>query len=985
VNRVKRAVLIVCAGLGLGVSCAAQADLTADQTPFNSYRGIWVDRFDYSVTNASSSIRTIMTNAAALGVTDVMFQVRGQADAYYWNNNGLEVRANGVTATNDPLAIAISEAHQRGIRVHAWINAMPLWNGTATTGGGYTPAAPASHLINTHPEYWIRDKSGNPLPFPTGSSGYVIVNPARDDVQAHINNVAKAITANYAVDGLHLDYIRLYSSNPGSTNVLEYPGDAFTVSLFQQQYPGQTPESNPANFKAFMAGRITDLVRSIRETTKANRPGAQLTASVWRDADIGLDEYQQDWARWIDQGLLDAAMPMIYRRGFGDGSIAGTTPDSGDLYRNNVTEGLNRRGTAGVMIGVGSYMQDATGATYAQGYANVWNQLSYAKAQGANGIQLFDLATLYNGSLGSNGAKQAVMDFFAANSGTPAVTGLGDFEGGGEGTFKWAITLSGSNRNVAASSTADAVSGEAHSGTGSQRIVINKTAGADSFIARHLSGTTTAGDFASNTPFASIGSVGVWLKTTTADLQVSIALDDPTTGDRGYLKNVIADGQWHRYEWFLADPTHWDAWVGGSDGHLGTITAIDSIQFIGTVDSSTIFMDDVFHNPGAAAANQWTFDADGNWNNSGHWTGGVPNGVGKAANLFRRGTAARSITLDTPVTLGSLTIDNSSSYTIKGGGANQLTLDDTSGTAKVSVINRGAHVISAPVVLQDDTAVFVDRGSSLVMSGTLNNSLGKAVIKTGDGVLELSGGQTHGTGAVIDAWGGVTRVNANLGANASVDVKNGAVEFNVGQTIDGLLVGEQGRAQLANGRRVVLVKSLSIDGGQLDLADGGFVQDYTDGAASPLLATRDLIRDGAIVSSAAVGGMGIGYGESAGGTFLGQTVDSSAVVARLTLRGDTGLDGVVDFNDLVALAQHYNTADGSAVWAEGDFTYDGNVDFADLVALAQNYNGAMPAGAFLADFATDVEAAFAMVPEPSVFVMALAVLGISATLRKRSR
>ena len=46
-----------------------------------------------------------MANAAALGITDVMFQVRGQADAYYWNNNGIEVRASGVTQSNDPLSL----------------------------------------------------------------------------------------------------------------------------------------------------------------------------------------------------------------------------------------------------------------------------------------------------------------------------------------------------------------------------------------------------------------------------------------------------------------------------------------------------------------------------------------------------------------------------------------------------------------------------------------------------------------------------------------------------------------------------------------------------------------------------------------------------------------------------------------------------------------------------------------------------------------
>jgi hypothetical protein len=54
------------------------------------------------------------------------------------------------------------------------------------------------------------------------------------------------------------------------------------------------------------------------------------------------------------------------------------------------------------------------------------------------------------------------------------------------------------------------------------------------------------------------------------------------------------------------------------------------------------------------------------------------------------------------------------------------------------------------------------------------------------------------------------------------------------------------------------------------------------------------------------------------------------------LAGDANHDRSVDFNDLVALAQNYNTSDKT--FAKGDFNYDGNVDFSDLVILAQRYN-----------------------------------------------
>jgi len=59
------------------------------------------------------------------------------------------------------------------------------------------------------------------------------------------------------------------------------------------------------------------------------------------------------------------------------------------------------------------------------------------------------------------------------------------------------------------------------------------------------------------------------------------------------------------------------------------------------------------------------------------------------------------------------------------------------------------------------------------------------------------------------------------------------------------------------------------------------------------------------------------------------------------LAGDANRDRSVDFNDLVKLAQNYNTT-GGKTYADADFTGDGNVNFNDLVVLAQNYNTSLP-------------------------------------------
>ena len=132
-------------------------------------------------------------------------------------------------------------------------------------------------------------------------------------------------------------------------------------------------------------------------------------------------------------------------------------------------------------------------------------------------------------------------------------------------------------------------------------------------------------------------------------------------------------------------------------------------------------------------------------------------------------------------------------------------------------------------------------------------------------------------------------------------------------------------------------------------------------------------------------------GSAATDWLLEQAVTTSVVNARTgsagstTVKaglGDANLDGTVDFNDLVKLAQNYNTT--GKTWFNGDFTYDGSVDFNDLVVLAQHYNQPVPGDVALgsATFNGDLARAFASVPEPGISVLFGAGTFVLALRRK---
>jgi hypothetical protein len=201
--------------------------------------------------------------------------------------------------------------------------------------------------------------------------------------------------------------------------------------------------------------------------------------------------------------------------------------------------------------------------------------------------------------------------------------------------------------------------------------------------------------------------------------------------------------------------------------------------------------------------------------------------------------------------------------------------------------------------------------------------------------------------------------------------------------------------------------TVATTGAFVNIANNALIVDYDAMGPSPLSDLRARIFSGydpaatnhwtgpGITSSTAAGKASgaIGYAEAsavlgaAGGQFLGENVDGSAVLIRYTLGADANLDGTVDFNDLVALAQHYNTTAGQ-LWSSGDFNYDGNVNFADLVLLAQNYNTTLPAepvpGASAA-FDRDLAAAFANVPEPSSTALLAIAWGAALRAGRRRR
>jgi autotransporter-associated beta strand protein len=427
-------------------------------------------------------------------------------------------------------------------------------------------------------------------------------------------------------------------------------------------------------------------------------------------------------------------------------------------------------------------------------------------------------------------------------------------------------------------------------------------------------------------------------------------------------------------------------------------------------------------NPTGAATGGYTLESgDIVTSFSGASTGGLLNG-NTSLNKVTPGT----VTLDGGVTFGTgLTVNIREGVlampasSIPAGGTTTVTLGDFGTTGTLRITDAGIATTArifdvAPGGGVIDTAV---AGGTVNLNGDVTDT--GTLTKIGPGNLNINGVTTFA--GPVEVNGGTLSLAGSIANSPMVTVNDGGTfSAAASQVVKNVTVNAGGVARVATGVQKVLTigdntsaSPLAINGGKLDVTTNGLVVDVSDGSeGAAIKSVRDLIVAGYNATGAGNNGdfngngitssnaaldhsKAVGYalaGEVSSGPelkFLGQTVDASSVVARFTLAGDATLDGSVDFNDLVKLAQNYNSSVKDTTdswWTHGDFTYDGVTDFNDLVKLAQNYNTALPtdpiAGAPAA-FEADLARAFASVPEPGT----LSVLGLGAValLARRKR
>ncbi len=331
--RTRRHILMtLAAGLLMSAGHTAVTPVRAARAP-DEVRGLWVLR---SSLTSPQRITELVRTAAAGGYNTLLVQVRGRGDAYY--DSAIDPRATDLRAqpaSFDPLAATLTAAHAAGLSVHAWFNV------NLVASASTLPRA-REHVVVRHPE-WLMVPAG--LASALGrldprAAGYVgqlarwtrgqndtveglYLSPVPAGAQDYTIAVITDLMRSYALDGLHLDYVRYPSAEfDYSRAALQ----AFRAALVdaapgaERQRLDRLTASDPLAWtrmypeawETFRRERLTTLVTRIRAVVTAERPAAIVSGAVFPDPEVARTLKLQDWAAWAKAGVLDVVCPMAY-------------------------------------------------------------------------------------------------------------------------------------------------------------------------------------------------------------------------------------------------------------------------------------------------------------------------------------------------------------------------------------------------------------------------------------------------------------------------------------------------------------------------------------------------------------------------------------------------------------------------------------------------------------------------------------------------
>ncbi|QPF71812.1 family 10 glycosylhydrolase [Roseateles sp. DAIF2] len=267
----------------------------------------WPSKPGLSAAQQQAEMRAILDRAVSLKLNAVVFQIRTSTDALYdsrlepWSEylSGRQGQSPGY----DPLALWITEAHQRGLELHAWFNPF-----RARQNSAKSPAA-ANHLSQTHPD-WVKSYGDQQW-----------LDPGEPGAAEHTLAVFRDVLQRYDVDGIHIDdYFYPYPiPQPGSDPTAKLELDFPDEPSWQRYLQG----GGKLGRHDWRRQNVDEMIRRLHQLILATKPWVRFGISPFGlpkpalrpEGITGFSQYDKLYAdveRWLHEGWLDYLVPQLY-------------------------------------------------------------------------------------------------------------------------------------------------------------------------------------------------------------------------------------------------------------------------------------------------------------------------------------------------------------------------------------------------------------------------------------------------------------------------------------------------------------------------------------------------------------------------------------------------------------------------------------------------------------------------------------------------
>ncbi|CAN5851970.1 glycoside hydrolase family 10 protein [soil metagenome] len=305
--------------LALLVGCTSARPATAPQGTASppplerEFRGVWiasVSNIDWPsqpglpAAQQQAELLRMLDRAVELRLNAIVLQIRPAADALYasshepWSEYLTGEMGQAPDPYYDPLEFAVTEAHRRGLELHAWFNP-------------YRARHPSAQSTISD-EHLSRSRSDIVHAY----GRHLWMDPGEPDVQEHSLRVILDVVRRYDIDGVHVDdYFYPYPETDTAGQPIPFPDE---TSWERYRRTGGQLERDD-----WRRDNVDRFIERLYREIKREKPWVKFGISpfgIWRPGyppqiRTGFDQYGQIYAdarKWLVEGWMDYYTPQLY-------------------------------------------------------------------------------------------------------------------------------------------------------------------------------------------------------------------------------------------------------------------------------------------------------------------------------------------------------------------------------------------------------------------------------------------------------------------------------------------------------------------------------------------------------------------------------------------------------------------------------------------------------------------------------------------------